>query len=194
MWRVAGDGNCGYYSCIISCDGVSALHHVRSRRRPSAHDYQKQQKLSEDCVGWLLQKEQLALCKHEQLGKVRADGKLKESFERDNSEIQRHLRGKQSAGARSGEYAKDICLRAMAAHKQVYLVTINTATLKDSCTVYPPEGGSSRTVVASGLSWAEEIVPMLLRQQRNPADPPYRVILYNGARDATGHFDATGPS
>ena len=81
----------------------------------------------------------------------------------------------------------------MAAKKGVFLVTINTDTLSDICVVYPPET-SRRTVVGGGLSWAEELVPKLMRQASGEADAnshPYRVILWNGERDDSGHFDAT---
>jgi hypothetical protein len=59
--KVCGDGNCGYYSCLASCD-VRALDHPRSSRGPTGRDYTKQTKLRIECVGWLLQTAQLPFC------------------------------------------------------------------------------------------------------------------------------------
>ena len=90
-----------------------------------------------------------------------------------------------------GVYARDALLRAMAAVKQVHLVSIDTSQLEDACTVFVP--GTS-TKIRLKLSWAEELVPKLLRQQRGEAlhgEASYKVILWNGERGPAGHFDAT---
>ena len=61
--------------------------------------------------------------------------------------------------------------------------------LGDTCAVYPP-GVSTTSVLA--LSWAEELVPKLLRQDAGETDLPfYYVMLHNGRDDASGHFDGT---
>ena len=114
-------------------------------------------------------------------------------FVRDNTAIKRHLQGKSRNTDARGVYANDALLRAMAATQGVFLVTINTKELNDICVVYPPES-SQRTVVSGGLSWAEELVPKLMRQASGEADassPLYQVILWNGESGDGGHFDAT---
>ena len=114
-------------------------------------------------------------------------------FQRDDSAIREHLQGRTFRGGPMGTYANNAMLRAMAASRNVFLVTINTATLSDICVVYPPEC-STRTVVGGGWSWAEEVAPKLLRQQCGEADgssPPVKVILWNGRKGSGGHFDAT---
>ena len=80
----------------------------------------------------------------------------------------------------------------MAAVKDIYLVVINTALLEDKCTVYPP-GTVARTLVPGGSwSWAEEIVPKLMRQGSGDlSGPPLVIMLWNGDTGPGGHFDAT---
>ena len=116
----------------------------------------------------------------------------KDPFECDTSSIKRHLQGRSSPRGPLGVYACNALLRAMAAVKNVHLVVIDKRLLQDKCSVYPP-GVSTKTQVS--LSWAEEVVPKLLRQQEagssSAASPRYVVILWNGHADASGHFDAT---
>ena len=149
---------------------------------------------------WLLAPEQAPFCKCEagilvKHRSVEVDGErvLKacvDPLERDVSAINRHLQGKQSGQGAMGVYACSPLLRAMAAVKDVHLVVVNTHELQDMCTVYLP-GTSPST--SKSLSWAEEVVPKLLRQQASSAagKTPMAVILWNGKQDESGHFDAT---
>ena len=64
----------------------------------------------------------------------------------------------------------------------------------DRVNVYLPGNVARRCM--RGLSWANEIVPVLLRQQEGKSlatDPIYHIILHNGAPPGgpAGHFDAT---
>ena len=151
---------------------------------------------------WLLCPEQLPYClkdcgtlvKHETV--TLDDGEKVtrpcEPLARDDTAIKRHLLGKMSAGAPMGVYAKSPLLRAMAAVKGVYLAVIDSSTVPDKVTVYPPQ-----TSTTSNLhwSWAEEIVPKLQQQRaRSPREktgPRLVVAVWNGYTDARGHFDAT---
>ena len=63
----------------------------------------------------------------------------------------------------------------------------------DRVAVYVPSAG---TGLVRYQSWANDIVPVLLRAARGELrrrDPVYRVIVHNGekAGSAAGHFDAT---
>ena len=195
---VKGDGNCGYYSIIASCDGRSALDHTSVRARslnPSMRDYEKQTKLRRDCVGWLLKNENLPFCLMDRDRDVvkhqLEDGQWKpvEPLQRDDSAIRRHLQGKTSSQGQMGEYCRTPLIRAAAACKECFIIVINTLELGDTCAVYPP-GVSTTSVLA--LSWAEELVPKLLRQDAGETDLPfYYVMLHNGRDDASGHFDGT---
>ena len=194
--KVCGDGNCGYYACLTSCD-MCALDHPRSHRAPTGRDYTKQAKLRADCVEWLLHADQLPFClnehgclvKHET---VILDGEAVtrpcEPPIRDDNAIKRHLQGKRSAGAPMGVYANSPLLRAMAAVKGVYLAVIDTDKLHDRVTVYPPQ---TCTTSYHGWSWAEEIVPKLQQQTAGKLAGPHIVVaVWNGQTDASGHFDA----
>ena len=127
--EVCGDGNCGYYACIASCNGKRALDHPASRRCPTVRDYEKQQKLRQACVGWLLHNDQLPFCLQE--GGFLAKKECNEKgelvpcvpFVRDNTAIKRHLQGKSRNADARGVYANDALLRAMAATQGVFLVT-----------------------------------------------------------------------
>ena len=160
---------------------------------PTFRDYEKQSKLRRECVSWLLKPEQLPFCEVEGgiLVRQQLGGGQVVPFERDDSSIKQHLQGRMSAHRPLGVYARDALLRAMAAVKQVHLVSIDTSQLEDACTVYVP--GTS-TKICLKLSWAEELVPKLLRQQRGEVlhrEASYKVILWNGDRGPAGHFDAT---
>ena len=88
-----------------------------------------------------------------------------------------------------GVYANSALLRAMAATQQVHLVSIDTSMISDLCAVYLPGEG---TKTAVRWSWAQEIVPKLMRQRSGElTGPPLVVIVWNGDTGAGGHFDAT---
>ena len=213
--KVCGDGNCGYYSCLTSCNR-KALDHPTSGRNPTIRDYEKQAKLRVACVDWLLKPDQLPFCKkecgflvkHETVihectedfcmnGKCYLSGmevsRACEPLQRDDNAIKRHLKGKCSPHGPMGVYANGALLRAMAATKQVYLVCIDTSSLCDLCTVYPPgHAPGEGTKATVRWSWAEEIVPKVMRQRSGElTGPPLVVIVWNGDTGPGGHFDAT---
>jgi len=148
--RVCGDGNCGYYSAIASCDGKAALDHLRSRGGgPSMRDYTSQQKLREACVRWLLNEDNrpyasLAFGRSESI-QDEATGEfrevLKTPLERDDAAIKRHLQGKCSSRGGMGLYATSAMLRAMAAVKGVRLVCIDSSTSKTAALSFMPDPG-----------------------------------------------------
>ena len=68
------------------------------------------------------------------------------------------------------EWAGQIALRAMAAIMQHDIVVVRSSTCHDSVCVYPCDGPTRMCVT---LSWTDNIVPRLLREQ---AGSPIRVI------------------
>ena len=71
------------------------------------------------------------------------------------------------------------------------LLIINSADCSDKTYLFPSD---SSNTLAVGRSWAEDIVPRLARQYNDELgehEAPMRVILWNGGRDAAGHFQAT---
>ena len=103
-----------------------------------------------------------------------------------------------------GTYADSAALRAMAAVERVHLVVITTNTAAsigraqrnrpfDAVHVY---SSSTETQLYRTRSWANDIVPALLRRGAGNAkrtDPEYRAILHNGEMEGSrsGHFDGT---
>ena len=103
-----------------------------------------------------------------------------------------------------GGYANEPALRALAAIANEHLVVIDARTGPnvdrnrgrpyDRCIVYSP--GDNARVLAKAHSWANDIVPVLVRLQdggKLSTDPTYRVIVHNGAPpgSVSGHFSAT---
>ena len=79
----------------------------------------------------------------------------------------------------------------MAAVTGSELLIINSADCSDKTYLFPSD---SSNTLAVGRSWAEDIVPRLARQYNGELgehEAPMRVILWNGRRDAAGHFQAT---
>ena len=168
---------------------------------PSSADYAAQQTLRRDCHGWLTGD-----------GKKVTDAQLQHDHRNagsspfTSSNIGAILKGKNRPHEPLGFYCNSACLRAAAATVGVHLVVIDAhegSDCKDNPTyrkpldqvsVYIP-GDSNVHQLSKRKSWVNDIVPVLLRAQRNeavPTDPLYRVIIHNGepAGSWAGHFDA----
>ena len=198
---VCGDGNCGFYSILASAGGLD--HPWRARTgNPSSGDYDAQQSLRKECHGWLTGKGKDCAA-HQLNDDIRAN-QLNSPF--TAQKIKAILDGKKGPRDDMGSYCNSACMRAASAVHCMHLVVIDSRdgqSLKkspeyqkprDRVAVYLP--GDHKAKLQKGLSWTNDIVPVLLRSQRNealPTDPKYRVIIHNGepAGSWSGHFDAT---
>ena len=196
---VVGDGNCGFYAFLATAGKIE--HCLRQGRMgsPTFADYRAQQALRAQCVEWLMHREALV---EWQLNTEDAAARPHSSWQPQN--IQRLKRGKERAGDRPGVYANEPALRALAGIANEHLVVIDAhngpsvdrerGQPYDRCFVYSPS--DNIRALAKGLSWANNIVPVLVRLQdgqKLSTDPTYRVIVHNGEPPGSvhGHFSAT---
>jgi hypothetical protein len=195
---VEGDGNCGYYAFVASgnCDSIQhCMLRMQGRRAaPTATDYARQQALRNSCVDWWLKPERAGILKKE-----RSENNWAVNFciskkvgnELVYPHIEKHRLGRNKAMDGMGVYACDPMLRAMAAVEGSNLVIINSAKNCDKVYLFPPD---SSDTLAVDRSWAEDIVPYLIRQHAGKLEKdeaPLRVVIWNGRTDAAGHFQAT---
>ena len=162
---------------------------------PSVADYNAQQQLRAKCVRWL-QNEGSGTAAY-----VFGTEKNNPLSSWSPANIERLLLGKDGPRERTGVYANEPALRAMAAISWKNLVVVNSCSGSnlehpkyhgqppDKVVVYLP-GHSKVSLVAKLKSWACDIVPALLDPLRAKQ---YIVIIHNGdlPGSITGHFEAT---
>ena len=214
MREVQGDGNCGPYAALASgpVDGIE--HSERNGLRPTQRDYDAQQRLRDRAAAWwkrpghtkamviegtFSRRERQAI----RTGVPDPLARDPRSDEVDWNAFAVATRGKTHAKDRPGAYIADAMWRAIAAAEGCTVVTLDSATLGDKVSLYPP--GDVPPPGAKWMrlykSWQQDIVPRLERQWEGrmrtdgsgTAESALRVIVWNGQEGRAGHFSATRP-
>ena len=210
MWRVCGDGNCGYYSVAAGTDsdalrarGLWELQHAGSTS-PTPSDLRLQNRMRGLCVDWLQRPENAT---HRVVGTSGAPLQVDETDPTRYKTPPPPSASAMEPHRQNGTYANMAILKAMAEILDVTIISIDGRALYDRVPVFQP---AQPTKSCRVCSWRAQLAPLLLARASASragagAQPPQQatssgrqllsertiVIVNNGLQGAGGHFDAT---